>query len=157
MPSIWTAVPLPSGMMAPSPNCFSIWASVFFRSGIRVEQPDGRLSLLGGFGGFFGHAIVRFRGGDHGTAFLVLEERPAVLARGSERPQVPQQRTSERMYILSAFGGFCKSRPGRNLLAILLPRQQHLSKRAERLASGFVGQRPGYPTRRQPNASGPPY
>src|SRR4029077_5775940 len=46
MPAICTAVPAPSGMMAPSPNCFSIWASVFFKSGLLSNTDSGSLDFL---------------------------------------------------------------------------------------------------------------
>ena len=51
MPSIWMAVPMPRGMMAPSPNCFSIWASVFFRSGFELIADSTSLGLRAVLGG----------------------------------------------------------------------------------------------------------
>ena len=33
MPVIWQTWSAPKGMMAPSPNCFSIWATVIFKAG----------------------------------------------------------------------------------------------------------------------------
>ena len=38
MPRIGVVVPMPSGMIAPSPNSFSIWASVFFSVGLSSRK-----------------------------------------------------------------------------------------------------------------------
>ena len=37
---------MPRGMIAPSPNCFSIWASVFFRSGFDPGSKPTSLAFL---------------------------------------------------------------------------------------------------------------
>ena len=44
MPVIWQRGRRPSGMMAPSPNCFSIWATVIFRAGwaASIASTSGR-------------------------------------------------------------------------------------------------------------------
>ena len=83
-------VPMPSGMMAPSPNSFSIWATVFFRVGMGVEHGDAAAACglerrLWSAARFSWPWVVRFL--VLGVDRAVLCERMNSIASARRRPQ----------------------------------------------------------------------
>ena len=103
MPRIGVVVPTPSGMMAPSPNSFSIWASVFFRVGLvsSIEEAPSLRARSCRRGSFLGHRWFHSFWYRVNLALRELMNSISTIAIGGKRSSDPRTLTSDLRPLIS--------------------------------------------------------